>query len=55
VNTIAHLTLTDSLTALGALALGLLAKYIGLDGDYFAVVAAVVGVALGVGLSRPQS
>jgi len=48
----AHLSLTDALTALGALALGLLAKYAGVDGDYFAVVALVVGVALGVGLSR---
>ena len=32
--------------------MGLLAKTQGVDGDYFAVVALVVGVALGVGLSR---
>lgn len=47
-----HLSRTDALTALGALALAAVAKVVGVDGEFFALAAAVVGFSLGMGMSK---
>jgi len=43
----AHLTAIDAATALGALLMALGAKFIGVDGEFFALAAAIVGFTLG--------
>ena len=44
---VSHLNATDALTATGALVLAFLARWLGVDGEYFALAAAVVGFVLG--------